>query len=277
MAAALIADTTRRLTIGALGGRPLLLTGEQVSLRRRKRSAGGLGHGGSAHATRDGAPRAGRRRMRRVTLIVNGEKVTAEMEPRMQLADFLRDVCLLTGTHVGCEHGVCGACTLLLDGAPARSCIAYAAACEGADVRTIEGLQDDPDHAAPARGFHRRACVAMRLLHAGHAGDRARYRAARAGRGCREHPLGTGREFVPLHRVCRHRAGDQPRAAGGCRSSRRHAKAVAATECLGVARCGVRVRGAARYVHGAGHDARGAGAAGRSIAPVRGQPQPSDR
>ena len=82
--------------------------------------------------------------MRRVTLVVNGEKVTAEIEQRMQLVDFLRDVCLLTGTHVGCEHGVCGACTLLLDGAPARSCIAYAAACEGADVRSIEGLQDDP-------------------------------------------------------------------------------------------------------------------------------------
>ena len=82
--------------------------------------------------------------MSRVTLTVNGAPVTAEIEPRTHLADFLRESRGLTGTHLGCEHGVCGACTLLIDGAPARSCIAYAAACDGADVRTIEGLEDDP-------------------------------------------------------------------------------------------------------------------------------------
>ncbi len=82
--------------------------------------------------------------MSRVTLTVNGAEVTAEVEPRTQLADFLREQCLLTGTHLGCEHGVCGACTVLLDDAPARSCIAYAAACQGTDIRTIEGLEDDP-------------------------------------------------------------------------------------------------------------------------------------
>ncbi len=82
--------------------------------------------------------------MSRVTLTVNGATVTADVEPRTHLADFLREVRLLTGTHLGCEHGVCGACTLLIDGAPARSCIAYAMACDGADVRTIEGLENDP-------------------------------------------------------------------------------------------------------------------------------------
>ena len=82
--------------------------------------------------------------MPRVTLLVNGRAVTETVEPRTHLADFLRETCLLTGTHIGCEHGVCGACTVLLDDAPARSCIAFAAACEGADVRTIEGLEDDP-------------------------------------------------------------------------------------------------------------------------------------
>jgi carbon-monoxide dehydrogenase small subunit len=81
--------------------------------------------------------------MSRVTLTVNGESVTAEVEPRTHLADFLRETRLLTGMHLGCEHGVCGACTLLIDGAPARSCITFAVACEGADVRTIEGLEDD--------------------------------------------------------------------------------------------------------------------------------------
>ena len=64
--------------------------------------------------------------------------------PRTHLADFLREHLLLTGTHLGCEHGVCGACTVLIDDAPARSCIAFAAACEGAQVRTIEGLEHDP-------------------------------------------------------------------------------------------------------------------------------------
>jgi carbon-monoxide dehydrogenase small subunit len=75
---------------------------------------------------------------------VNGASVTADVEPRTHLADFLREDRGLTGTHLGCEHGVCGACTLLIDGAPARSCIAFAVACQGSEVRTIEGLDDDP-------------------------------------------------------------------------------------------------------------------------------------
>jgi carbon-monoxide dehydrogenase small subunit len=82
--------------------------------------------------------------MNRVTITVNGAAVTMEVEPRTHLADFLREDLGLTGTHLGCEHGVCGACTLLIDDAPARSCIAYAAACDGATIRTIEGLEDDP-------------------------------------------------------------------------------------------------------------------------------------
>jgi len=79
-----------------------------------------------------------------IRLTVNGKAVEAAVEPRTQLADFVREELLLTGTHTGCEHGVCGACTLYLDGKPARSCIAYAVACEGAEVRTIEGFDDDP-------------------------------------------------------------------------------------------------------------------------------------
>ncbi|HXP73135.1 MAG TPA: 2Fe-2S iron-sulfur cluster-binding protein [Stellaceae bacterium] len=80
----------------------------------------------------------------RVALTVNGSPVAAEVEPRTSLADFLRESQLLTGTHLGCEHGICGACTVLLDGEPVRSCIAYAVDCEGRDVRSIEGLDDDP-------------------------------------------------------------------------------------------------------------------------------------
>jgi carbon-monoxide dehydrogenase small subunit len=81
--------------------------------------------------------------MRTIRLTVNRKAVTAAVEPRTHLADFLRESQLLTGTHLGCEHGVCGACTLLIDGAPARSCITYAVACEGAEITTIEGLDDD--------------------------------------------------------------------------------------------------------------------------------------
>jgi aerobic carbon-monoxide dehydrogenase small subunit len=78
-----------------------------------------------------------------VELTVNTRAVKASVEPRTHLADFLRDNLNLTGTHLGCEHGVCGACTLLLDDMPARSCITYAVACDGARVTTIEGLDDD--------------------------------------------------------------------------------------------------------------------------------------
>ena len=82
--------------------------------------------------------------LKRVALTVNGRRIEAEVEPRASLADFLRERERLTGTNLGCEHGVCGACTIEVDGAPARSCITLAVACEGASVRTIEGFDGDP-------------------------------------------------------------------------------------------------------------------------------------
>jgi aerobic carbon-monoxide dehydrogenase small subunit len=81
--------------------------------------------------------------MMTIGLTVNGRAVNKPVDPRTHLADFLRDQLDLTGTHLGCEHGVCGACTLLLDDMPARSCITFAAACDGARVTTIEGLDND--------------------------------------------------------------------------------------------------------------------------------------
>lgn len=82
--------------------------------------------------------------MKTIQLTVNGKAVCATaVEPRTQLADFLRDSLDLTGTHLGCEHGVCGACTLMIDGVPARSCITLAVACDGASITTIEGMDDD--------------------------------------------------------------------------------------------------------------------------------------
>jgi aerobic carbon-monoxide dehydrogenase small subunit len=82
--------------------------------------------------------------LRPLSLNVNGELVQALVEPRTHLADFLRESRGLTGTNLGCEHGVCGACTLEIDGVPMRSCITFALACEGAAVRTIEGFAEDP-------------------------------------------------------------------------------------------------------------------------------------
>jgi len=81
--------------------------------------------------------------MTTIGLTVNGRAVNEPVDPRTHLADFLRDQLDLTGTHLGCEHGVCGACTLLVDDMPARSCITFAASCDGARVTTIEGLDDD--------------------------------------------------------------------------------------------------------------------------------------
>ena len=75
-----------------------------------------------------------------VQVSVNGQARVASVEARKTLADFLRDECELTGTHLGCEHGVCGACTVLLDGRAVRSCLVLAVQADGADVTTIEGM-----------------------------------------------------------------------------------------------------------------------------------------
>jgi carbon-monoxide dehydrogenase small subunit len=75
-----------------------------------------------------------------ITLTVNGESRRGRAEARKTLADFLREDCALTGTHLGCEHGVCGACTILVDGAAVRSCLMFAVQADGADITTIEGI-----------------------------------------------------------------------------------------------------------------------------------------
>jgi len=77
-----------------------------------------------------------------ITLMVNGESHRLEIEPRAHLADVLRDELALTGTHIGCEHGVCGACTIRVDGAITRACLLLAVQAEGAVIETIEGLSD---------------------------------------------------------------------------------------------------------------------------------------
>jgi aerobic-type carbon monoxide dehydrogenase small subunit (CoxS/CutS family) len=79
---------------------------------------------------------------RRVEIEINGESHSAEVEPRLLLSDFIRHEARLTGTHVGCEHGVCGACTVQLDGDPVRSCLMFAVQADGRTVRTVEGMTE---------------------------------------------------------------------------------------------------------------------------------------
>jgi carbon-monoxide dehydrogenase small subunit len=79
----------------------------------------------------------------RITLTVNGERRDLDVEPRRTLADALREDCGLTGTHLACEHGVCGACTVIVDGEAVRSCLMFAVQCDGAAVRTVESLAAD--------------------------------------------------------------------------------------------------------------------------------------
>ncbi len=135
--------------------------------------------------------------MTRVSLTVNGAEVTHTVEPRTSLADFLRDDLDLTGTHIGCEHGICGACTIEIDGQIARSCITLAVACDGAEIRTIEAFDDDPLMAELRQAFsseHALQCgyctpgmliAARDLVRRGKAGSAAEIRTAMSGNLCR--------------------------------------------------------------------------------------------
>jgi aerobic-type carbon monoxide dehydrogenase small subunit (CoxS/CutS family) len=86
---------------------------------------------------------------RAVSVVVNGEPRRASVDPRTTLVDLLREEFRLTGTHVGCEHGVCGACTVLVDGVAMRGCLLLAVQADGARVETVEGLAPDPTHLTP--------------------------------------------------------------------------------------------------------------------------------
>ena len=86
---------------------------------------------------------------REITVTINGESFTREVETRLTLADFIRHECDLTGTHLGCEHGVCGACTILLDGLSARSCLMLAVQADGHELLTVEGIAPNDDELHP--------------------------------------------------------------------------------------------------------------------------------
>jgi xanthine dehydrogenase iron-sulfur cluster and FAD-binding subunit A len=147
--------------------------------------------------------RLNRDRKERITLTLNGRKVAGDAEPRMLLSDFLRQSLGATGTHVGCEHGVCGCCTVMIDGAAVRSCLTLAAQAEGREVRTVESLAG-PD------GKLNKLQAAFQKHHALQAGHpdvvhrlpRAQPEADR-GRLAR----GVERSHLPLYRLCRDHGG----------------------------------------------------------------------
>jgi carbon-monoxide dehydrogenase small subunit len=90
-----------------------------------------------------------------INVRVNGKDYQRQVEPRLLLSDFIRHDLNLTGTHVGCEHGVCGSCTILFDGQPMRSCLLFAVQADGHNILTIEGLAPDPEHLHPIQeAFH---------------------------------------------------------------------------------------------------------------------------
>jgi carbon-monoxide dehydrogenase small subunit len=92
--------------------------------------------------------------MAALTIELNGSRVACEVEPRQTLADFLRDQCRLTATHLGCEHGACGACTVVVNGKATRSCLRLAIMCDGQSVQTLEGLARDRTLEVLRRHFH---------------------------------------------------------------------------------------------------------------------------
>jgi carbon-monoxide dehydrogenase small subunit len=132
-----------------------------------------------------------------IRLHINGSVVADEVPARLSLADFLRERRNLTGTHLGCEHGVCGACTVLVDGEPARSCLMLAVACDDRTVETIEGFAGDAVMAALRRNFHQHHALqcgfctpamlitACDLIRRGRAGSERNIREGLAGNICR--------------------------------------------------------------------------------------------
>ena len=135
--------------------------------------------------------------MTAIRLEVNGVTIADDVPPRLSLADFLRERRNLTGTHLGCEHGVCGACTVLVDGEPARACLMLAVACDRRAVRTIEGFAGDTVMVALRDCFHRHhglqcgfctpamLITARDLIQRGQAGSEREIRAGLAGNICR--------------------------------------------------------------------------------------------
>ncbi len=147
-----------------------------------------------------------------ITLRVNGRDHAISVEPRKTLVDAIREDCALTGTHIGCEHGVCGACTVILDGEAVRSCLMFAVQAPGKHIRTVEGLASGKTLHPLQRAFmahHGLQCgfctPGFLMLAAECAGEKSRHRRRGADRRAVVEPL-------PLHRLSEYRAGREGRA-----------------------------------------------------------------
>ena len=155
----------------------------------------------------------------RIGLTLNGRKLSAETEPRMLLSDFLRHSLGATGTHVGCEHGVCGCCTVQIDGTAVRSCLTLAMQAEGRDVQDRGVARRRRRQAQQAAaGVPEPSRAAMRLLHARHPDVVHRFPRAQSETHRGGVARGAERPHLPLYRLCRHHGG----AEGSCRAEPEH-------------------------------------------------------
>ena len=156
-----------------------------------------------------------------IVLTINGTQYRLFAEPRRLLSDVLRDDCGLTGTHVGCEHGVCGACTILLDGAPARACLTYAVQVQDHEITTIEAFGGDGALSPVQQALHEEHGLQCGFCTPGivvtmEAWLDGKSRPDRSG-----DPRRAVRQSVPLHRLPQHRRGDRARPRpGGARAAR---------------------------------------------------------
>src|SRR6185295_17972307 len=147
-----------------------------------------------------------------VKVAVNGAKHEAEVEPRLLLVHLIRENLRLTGTHIGCDTSHCGACTVLLDGRPVKSCTMFAVQAHGREITTVEGLEQEGK-------LHRRARATVRLLHPGHAHDQRGVPQEEPSPDRGRYPPGHLRQPLSLHRLRQHRLGH--RARGGQAPGRR--------------------------------------------------------
>ena len=153
-----------------------------------------------------------------ISLTVNGERVSERVEARKTLVDFLREDLALTGSHVGCEHGVCGACTVRVNGEIVRGCLMLAVQCDGATVETIEGLSDCGEIADLQAAFEQRNALQCGYCTPGMIAAAQELLQTRRRAQPRRNPRASLRQLLPLHRLPRHRrrggSGGQARAGG---------------------------------------------------------------
>ena len=147
-----------------------------------------------------------------ITLTINGRAHAIAVEPRRTLADAIREDCGQTGTHIGCEHGVCGACTVIVDGEPVRSCLMFAVQAEGKAIRTVEGLANGDALHPMQQAFMDHHGLQCGFCTPGFPDAGGRRAGARAGHQRRRSARRAVVESLPLHRLSEHHQG---RARGG--------------------------------------------------------------